>query len=274
MKVTEATPGSLHAPIVVALRATRRCVETLEMAAALATATGADLEVVFVEDADLARVAALPITREIDRLSGAARDIDGRRIQRALQSEARHLRAQLARIARASALRSSVRVVRGQVLGEALAASVGVEITFVHGARRMLPGEGPGRAFPMATRGAGLGRRGRRPVLNLFKGGPESVRALKVAAKLAGFLGGGLTVMVPNRGDEGAQRYKREALEVVGQSPIRFVEGAEGRTLMLKRMLAPGSGSMLVLSKRSPELDDEATRGYLEALAIPLVIVA
>jgi hypothetical protein len=42
---------------------------------------------------------------------------------------------------------------------------------------------------------------------------------------------------------------------------------------MLGRMLAPGTGSLLVLAKQSPELADEATRAYLEELAIPLVLV-
>jgi hypothetical protein len=42
----------------VAVNAARRCGETLEMAAALAISTGADLEVVYVEDANLLRLSA------------------------------------------------------------------------------------------------------------------------------------------------------------------------------------------------------------------------
>jgi len=255
--VIEGTPRSAHSPIVVAVNAARRCGETLEMAAALATSTGVNLEVVYVEDANLLRLADLPVTKEIDRLSGAARDIDSGRMQRALQSDARQLRNKLARIGRATTVRSSVRVVRGHIFGEALAASARVDITFVHGAPRV------------TQRGYG----GRRPVLTLFKGGPEGVRALRVAAKLARTVGGGLTVLIPNPGGEGVERFKREAREAVEHADIRFVEGAEGRTLMLGRMLAPGTGSLLVLAKRSPELDDEATRAYLEELAIPLVLV-
>lgn len=255
--VIENAPRSAHSPIVVAVNATRRCGETLEMAAALATSTGVDLEVVYVEDANLLRLADLPVTKEIDRLSGAARDIDSGRMQRALHSEARQLRSKLARIGRATTVRSSVRVVRGHFLGEALAASAKVDVTFVHGARH----------------GAQRSQRGPRPILTLFKGGPEGVRALRVAATLARTIGGGLTVLIPNQGDAGAERFKREARESVELADIRFVEGAEGRTLMLGRMLAPGAGSLLVLAKRSPELDDETTRAYLEELAIPLVLV-
>ncbi len=255
--VIENPPRAAHPSIVVAVNAARRCGETLEMAAALATSTGADLEVVYVEDANLLRLADLPVTKEIDRFSGAAREIDSGRMQRALHSEARQLRSNLARIRRATMVRSSVRVVRGQILGEALAASATVDVTFVHGARH----------------GPKTGRRGRRPVLTLFKSGPAGVRALQVAAKLARAVGGGLTVLIPNRIDEGDEGVKREVREAVGQADIRFVPGAEGRILMLGRMLAPGMGSLLVLAKGSPELDDDATRAYLEELAIPLVLV-
>lgn len=271
--VTESARRPVRAPIVVALKAARRCGETLEMAAALAAATGTDLEVVLVEDANLLRLADLPVTKEVDRLSGATRDIDRGSMQRALHSEARELRTKLARLGRASAVRSTVRVVRGQILGEALAASARVDITFMHGAQRMLPGESLRRGTAMATRGAGVPRRGRRPVLTLFKGGPEGVRTLRVAATLARAIGGGLTTLIPNPGDEGTERYKREAREAVEQADMRFVEGAEGRALMLGRMLVPGTGSLLVLAKHSPELDDAATRDYLEELAIPLVLV-
>lgn len=267
---TDVTPLTDRAPIVVALDATRRCGETLEMAAALATATGAHLDVIFVQDANLLRIADLPVTREIDRISGMAREIDGSRIRRALECEARQLRIALARIGRTSAVRSTMRVVHGRVLGEALAASTSVEVTFVHGTRRDLPGLWAGRAGPPGTPGA---RRRRRHVMALFKGGPESERALRVAATLAQMVGGGLTVLVPSRGDEGAEGYKREARGIVSEKEIRFVEGAEGRTLMLGRMLAPGTGSLLVLAKRSDELGDEATRTYLEEIAIPLVLV-
>ena len=110
---TESVAASTRPAIIVAVNATRRCSETLEMAAALATATGANLEVVYVEDENLLRLADLPVTREIDRVSGAAREMDSGRIRRALQCEARRLRNELARIGRATAVRSTGVAARG-----------------------------------------------------------------------------------------------------------------------------------------------------------------
>ena len=127
--------------VVMAINSARRCGETLELATALAADVGADLEVVFVEDADLLRLADLPVTREIDRISGRSRELDSRRMLRALHCEARRLRQELARIGRAGSVRSTLRVVRGHYLTEALAVSARVELTFVHSTRHPLPGE-------------------------------------------------------------------------------------------------------------------------------------
>ncbi len=62
--VTDRAPTDTTTPILVAINAARRCGETLELATALATSIGADLEVVFVEDANLLRLAQRP---EINR---------------------------------------------------------------------------------------------------------------------------------------------------------------------------------------------------------------
>ncbi len=274
---TEARQSRTHSPIVVTVDATRRCGETLEMAAALATSLGVDLEVVFVEDANLLRLADLPVTREVDRLSGTTRDLDSAQLLRALRCEARQLRHELERIGLATSVQSTLRVVRGQILSEALAASARVDVTFVHGSRRALPGEYlPGRArWPeMPAPGRKSGRRPRMPVWTLFEGGAASVRALQVAAKLAHTTACGLMVLVPYAGDDEAERRKREAQSAVDQVELRFLDVGQKQSLLQGRTLAPGAGSLLVLAKQSRELEDSATLRYLESLAVPLVLVA
>ena len=276
---TESNESRAGTPIVVAVNATRRCGETLEMAAALAVSVGADLEVVLVEDANLLRLADLPVTREVDRVSGTTRELDSARLQRAMHGEARQLQHELTRIGRATSIRSTVRVVRGQILSEALAASASVDVTFVHGAARGLPGEHLTstlfrRERTDPTRRAGRRPRGRKPVWTLFEGGPASVRALQVAAKLARALECSLMVLVPRSGAEDAEDRKREARAYAEQVELRIVEVAENRALLQERILAPGASSLLVLAKQSSELEDRVMRSYLESLAVPLVLVA
>jgi len=274
---TEAGQSRTNAPIVVTVNATRRCGDTLDMAAALATSLGADLEVVFVEDANLLRLADLPVTREVDRLSGTTRDLDSTHLLRALHCEARQLRHELKRIGLSTSVKSTVRVVRGQILSEALAASAKVDVTFVHGTRRALPGDYPpstARRPEMPVPGGTPSRRPRMPVWTLFEGGAASVRALRVAAMLARTIECKLMVLIPYAGDDAAERQRREARTAVDQVDLRFLDVGQKQSLLQGRILAPGAGSVLVLAGQSRELEDSATLGYLESLAVPLVLVA
>jgi hypothetical protein len=167
-------------------------------------------------------------------------------------------------------------VVRGRIFSEALAASESVDVTFVHAARRALPGEHLPSPLsrPQAAPGSGRWTRPRKPVWTLFEGGPASVRALRVADRLAGALGCGLMVLLPSSGAEQAESRKREARTVVDRADLRFLEVAENRCLLLERILAPGVSSLLVVTKQNRELEDDVTRRYLESLAVPLVLVA
>ena len=277
--MTESAPSSATTSIVVAVNAVRRCGETLELATALASSIGADLDVVFVEDAKLLRLADLPVTREIDRISGTARDLDSQRMLRALHGEVRQLRRQLSRLDRITSVRSTVRVVRGDYLTEALAASASVNVTFVHGARGPLPREHlPGTPLRRVASGAkhgAAGRVGRRtPLWALFDGSPASARALKVAVKLAHTLAGNLTVLVPGGSAEAIESRKREARIAAGRADLQCLGMAGDRLSQLGGALAPGAGSLLVLARESPDLEDAAAQSYLESLSVPVVLVA
>ena len=277
--MTDPAPSGAATPIVVAINAARRCAQTLELAATLATSVGADLEVVFVEDASLLRLADLPVTREIDRITGMTRDLDSRRMLRVLNGEARQLRRELSRIGKSTSVRSTVRVVRGHYLTEALAASTRVEVTFVHGARRPLPSEHlpstPVRPIAAGTEHDRARRAGgRKPLWTLFDGSPASARALKVAVKLARTLACNLVVLLSARGADEIERRKREAQIASEGMDLQYIVSAENRLSQLSQALAPGACSLLVLARKSPDLEDSAARDYLESLVMPVVLVA
>ncbi|MEE8285386.1 MAG: hypothetical protein V3R72_01685 [Gammaproteobacteria bacterium] len=277
--MTERASADTTTPIVVAINAARRCRETLELATALAASVGADLEVVFVEDANLLRLADLPVTREIDRISGMTRELDSRRMLRALHCEARQLRRELARIGRASLVRSTLRVVRGHYLTEALAVSASVDVTFVHSARRPLPGEhlprAPVRDIAVgAAHGRARRAAGRKPLWTLFDGSPASGRALAVAAKLARTLACHLVVVLPVGGVDEIERRKREVQIAADKVAVQYLVVADKRFSQLGKAPGPGAGSLLVLARQSPDLEDSGARSYLESLTVPVVLVA
>jgi nucleotide-binding universal stress UspA family protein len=277
--VTEPAPSGATTPIVVAINAVRRCGETLELATALASSLGADLDVVFVEDENLLRLSDLPVAREVDRFSGAIRELDSQRMLRALRCELRQLRRELSRLGMMTSVRSTVRVVRGHYLTEALAASASVNVTFVHGARRPFPEHHlPGAPLRLSASGAKhgpAGRTGRRTALwTLFDGSQASARALKVAVKLAHTLAGKLVVLVPGSAAGDIESRKREAQIAADRADLQYLVVAGDRLPQLGGVLAPGAGSLLVLARESPGLEDNAARSYLESLAMPVVLVA
>ena len=272
---TDGTASRPTRPVVVAVNAAGRCADTLEMAALLAAAQGVELEVVYVEDANLLRLADLPVSREIDRISGAIRRIDNRGMMRALEMEARRLRQEIARIERVRAVRSTLRIARGEILAEAFSASERVDVTFVHAASRALPGEhSPAYGQVPASAeimGGTPGGASRKRVWSVFEGGPEGARALATAEKIANALGCGLMVLI---GEGDAESLAREARARVGEVEIRFLERAGNRPALEARTFEPRSSRLLVVSRRSPSLADAATRRHLESLRVPLLIVA
>lgn len=273
--MTDPAPRDATAPIVVAINATRRCGETLELAAALAAHIGADLEVVFVEDANLLRLADLPVTREIDRLSGTTRNLDSRGILRALHCEVQHLRREISRLGKTTSVRSTVRVVRGHYFTEALTASARVDVTFVHQARRTLPGENlpaaPPRFFGSGAAQARKSRVGGKKILwTLFDGSATATRSLKVALMLARTLVGELVVLVSGNDADEIEARKQQAKNAANRTDLQFLAVADSWYTQLGRALAPGSGGLLVLA---PELVNSGARNYLESLSVPVVLV-
>lgn len=274
--MTEPAAIGAPAPIVVTVNAARRCAETLELALMLAASVGADLEVVFVEDVNLLRLADLPVSREVDRLSGMTRNLDSRCIARALRCEVQRLRREMARLGESSKVRSSLRVVRGHYFSEALAASAGVNVTFVHGARRSFPGlEGTaprphasGTARGQARRtGAGV------PLWTLFDGSPGAARALEVALLLARTLPGNLLVLISGHDASVIESRKRKARSIAEHSDLQFREVAENWFAQPSRVVSGAAGGLLVLAREDPEREGSPARNYIESLSVPVVLV-
>jgi hypothetical protein len=101
MNPRRSEPGVSRQRITLALDALNCEAALIETAAALATVLGAELDALFVEDADIYAVAGLPITQEISLASACAREISEQGVTesvRALVREAeRHFRSSAGR---------------------------------------------------------------------------------------------------------------------------------------------------------------------------------
>ena len=109
--------------ILVALDASPHSNAALEAAAALAGPLQAELAGVFVVDAELLRLSALPAARETGLTSAQRRTLDPESMERALRLQAERARKSLEDIARQHRLEATFRLMRGNVLAELLSAA-------------------------------------------------------------------------------------------------------------------------------------------------------
>jgi nucleotide-binding universal stress UspA family protein len=168
----------------------------LEAAAALAGALDADLEALFVESDELHRLAGLPFARELGVSSAAARPMDPAVLERTLQAHAREARRALAEVAAPRSLRWSLRVTRGSVAEEIIAASAGADLTVV-GSKRWAPEAARlARGAPATILVLPPSGRFRGPLAAICPVAVAPEHAIALAVALGDALGGGLTILV------------------------------------------------------------------------------
>jgi hypothetical protein len=185
---------------------------SIETGAGLAAAVGARLEGLFVEDANLARLSALPFAREVESLTAARRQLPPAAVERAFRVEAAHLSRLLAVSAERARVECSFHVTRGEWLAEVVAREA--DLTILVGSGRAAAGE----------------RAARRPVAALFDASEGAQRGLAAATRLARTIGRELLILVPRSGaDDDASDEARAWLAA---------EGLAGRALPLPRTAA------------------------------------
>jgi nucleotide-binding universal stress UspA family protein len=210
----------------------------LEAAASLAGELDAELEALFVESDELHRMAGLPFAREVGVGSAFSRPIDPAAIERALEAHAREARRAIAELAGARSLRWTLRVTRGSVTEEIVAASTADDLTvigisrwgpeslhFAHGAPATL------LVLPQSGRFRG-------PLAAVCPVAVDPARAVELLLPLSSAVGDGLTVLVTTEDIEAAkpwcgrasallrERDRRADLEIVRESQPEALQAA------------------------------------------------
>jgi hypothetical protein len=178
------------ARVLVPLADSARDEAALDAAVGLAAAVGARLEGLFVEDANLARLCALPFAREVSPLTTAHRLLALADIERAFRVEAARLQRILERRAQQARVECSFDVTRGQLLAEAIAREA--DLTVLTGRER--PAAGDRERARRAPGGMPSS------VAVIFDASAASVRGLAAATGLARTLERELLILVPRGG--------------------------------------------------------------------------
>jgi hypothetical protein len=169
---------------------------TIEAGIGLAAALGSRLEGMFVEDANLLRLARLPFTIETSVLTGAKRAVASDEIERALRVEASRLENLIARSAAPARVAWSFQVLRGPLL----------EAVGAQRAELALITTNPSHLGPAAARPFAL-----RPIAALFDTSVAGWRGVEAASRLARSLGRALLLLIPATGPVGPEQLAREA---------------------------------------------------------------
>jgi nucleotide-binding universal stress UspA family protein len=276
--------AKLRRRILVAMDASRQSRAALEAAARLAVILQADLAGIFVEDADLLRLAHLPFAREVVPGLSSRRVADAVAMERSLRRLADQARSDLEEMSGRYRISSSFSIVRGHVLTQLLAAASGADVVAL-GVR--------GRLFELDRR---LGRTARgvltsancsilmirqdqslgTPVVALCEDGSNVERVLRVAADLARQDDGHLVVVTTtpdaNQSSLAAQNPTLQAMLAGLDVEFNSVDSAQGGQLpdLLERVAC----GTLVVSHASVLLQADAdTLPGGTGLRCPILVV-
>jgi nucleotide-binding universal stress UspA family protein len=172
--------GHALARIVITCDASPLGEAALGAAVALARQLDSELAGLFVENANLLRMAELPFSREVVLAGVQSRRVEASVLERTLRRQAQAVRDALSRVAHEGDLPWSFRVVRGALLDSVLAAMREADLA-VFGYAGQYAFE-PGTR-PATARVPSIGLR--QPILVIYDGSAKAARAMRIASALA-----------------------------------------------------------------------------------------
>jgi nucleotide-binding universal stress UspA family protein len=182
--------------ILVALDASSNSKEAMAVAAGLARTLRSELTGLFIEDINLLRLAELPFAREVIFAEAISRRIEAEALQRLFSARAAILKRELSELATDYKITSTFRVLQGPVNRELLAAALEADLLAVGRLGHSIIGRAKLGATAReivlrATSAVLLVKSGVEsgPVIALYDGSVAGLRALRLAAELAGRVG-------------------------------------------------------------------------------------
>ena len=255
--------------IAVALDASEHSRRALQIIASIAAALEAEIEGVFVENADLFRLAGLPFMRELRHASVGEDALDADRLQHEMRALARQTRQALEQSARHFGVTWTFRVWRGNIESEILDAAVEAEMFALGPIGNFAP-------FRLRPKGQHPSARGDQFAIGiLYTGSDTSTRALAGAAELASRQQSPITVLLQGTETDAVDKLREKATLLLGKlgESVRFLPlVAPDSGILAKSVLRSGS-DLLIVDVHNPLLDHRILWRCLKTLHCPVLVV-
>jgi len=246
--------------LVVTLDSAELDADELERITRLAQRIDAELEVVFVEDIDVLKLAELPFLQEFRPNSMRFELVDAERMERELQATARRAERALASIARKRGITWQFRIWRGSLERELLDA---IEADIL--ALSWLGALQISRQRPRRPPGVAV----------WFDGSPATERALETAGSLASDPNVPLTILVCDADRERRRALRDRAGEILSRQRPRpdYIGVSEVDIPSIARVLRNCASAVLVLDRDNRLVRSGSLRGALDRLGCSLFLV-
>jgi nucleotide-binding universal stress UspA family protein len=269
--------------ILVALDVSPHSLAALEAAAVLAAGLQAELVGLFVEDADLLRLAELPFARELGLYSAASRPLDSSQMERQLRTRAHRAEQALAAVAGRAQVRWSFRVARGAIAAELLAAAAEADLISLGKVGWSLAGRrrvgSTAQAILSQASGSALilqhGAHLRSPFVLVYDGSAPARKALSIAARLVAGKGADLLILVAADDPGEVQSLQAQASGWLQERGLeaRFRQLTLAAVPKLTQPLEAQGCGTLVLPVESSLWRDEALLALLADLDFPVLFI-
>ncbi len=269
--------------IMVAIDSSTHAASALEAAAILAAQLHAELEGIFVQDINLARLAELQVGREIQFLTGKSRDYTAEALATQNREEEVSARRALAAAAARARVTCVFRVAQGQVDLEVIGAASNADLLIL-GMGKPSPG---GRSrlgttaravAEHAPRSVLISKSGVRTIgapLVCYDGSNGAKRALEAAVRLVGGRDRSLTIVIVSPEIRSAAALRQEVDDRLNLARIapKFLHAAEPGPDQLCRFAAESGSDVLVVSADASFLSGDKAMKVLEEIACPVLLV-